>query len=256
MTQSHTADRLELTAFLGFPVVRAGDLLPQLIIDSAISNDVVLHDNDVLVIAQKVVSKAEGQARLLSDVTPSAKALVLARKTGKDPRIVELILQESDSVVRVSDGLIITESRLGIVMANAGIDQSNVDDGFVLLLPQDPDASAGAIRDYVKKCCNVDVGVVVADSIGRAWRNGTVGHAIGVAGTSALLDLRGHADLHGRELRVTQVAIADEIAAAASMLMGQAAEGKPVVLIRGFTNLRGNTGARALLRAREFDLFR
>ena len=256
MTQSHTADRLELMAFLGFPTVRTGDLLPQLIVDSATSNDIVLHDNDVLVIAQKVVSKAEGQARLLSDVTPSAKASVLARKTGKDPRIVELILQESVSVVRDSTGLIITESRLGIVMANAGIDQSNIDDGYALLLPQDPDASAGAIRDHVKNCCSADVGVIIADSIGRAWRNGTVGHAIGVAGTAALLDLRGHPDMHGRQLRVTQVAIADEIAAAASMLMGQAAEGKPIVLIRGFTNVCGNTGARALLRAREFDLFR
>jgi coenzyme F420-0:L-glutamate ligase/coenzyme F420-1:gamma-L-glutamate ligase len=256
MTDSHTPDRLELAAFLDFPDVRRGDFLPQLVVESARSNDITFAEHDILVIAQKVISKAEGRSRLLSDVVPSGKAIDLASKAGKDPRIVELILQESVSVVRHTNNLIITENRLGIVMANAGIDQSNIEEGYALLLPEDPDSSASAIRDYIEVNCGCKVGVVIADSIGRAWRNGIIGHAIGVAGIKALLDLRGTIDRHGRELSVTEVAIADEIAAAGSMLMGQAAEGKPVVLIRGFRNICGTSSARSLLRSRESDLFR
>ncbi len=256
MTASHTADRLELVAFLGFPDVRAGDSLPRLVEKSASDNGIVFADHDVLVIAQKIVSKAEGQTRLIRDVVPSAEAEKLARATGKDPGIVELILQESVAIVRVTDKLIITENRLGIVMANAGIDQSNVEDGHALLLPKDPDGSAREIRNHLRDRCGREVGVIVADSIGRAWRNGVVGHAIGVAGVKALLDLRGAVDRYDRELRVTEIAVADEIAAAGSMLMGQAAEGKPVALVRGFRNIHGDSSARALLRDRELDLFR
>jgi coenzyme F420-0:L-glutamate ligase/coenzyme F420-1:gamma-L-glutamate ligase len=257
MTDSHTPDRVELIALLDFPEVRPGDFLPELVAACARKNGIAFANNDILVVAQKVVSKAEGQSRMLSDVVPSGEALRLGGETGKDPRVVELILQESVSVVRQTNNLIITENRLGIVMANAGIDQSNIDEGYALLLPKDPDASANAIRDHLRDHCRSEVGVVIADSIGRAWRNGIVGHAIGVAGICALLDLRGKVDRNGRELRVTEVAIADEIAAAGSMLMGQAAEGKPVVLVRGFRGIPGtSSGARALLRRRELDLFR
>lgn len=256
MIASHTPDRLELIALLDFPEVKESDFLPGLILESLRANGLALSDDDVLVIAQKVVSKAEGRSRLLSHVLPSGDARRIARETDKDARIVELILQESVAVVRQTRQLIITENRLGIVMANAGIDQSNVEDGYVLLLPEDPDASARAVRDYLHEECGCQVGVVIADSIGRAWRTGIVGHAIGVAGISALVDLRGTPDRHGRALRVTEVAIADEIAAAGSMLMGQAAEGKPVVLVRGFRHIRGDSGAGSLLRARELDLFR
>lgn len=256
MTVSHAPDRLELLAFLRFAAVQAGDRLPELIRRSADDNGIRLQDDDVLVVAQKIVSKAEGRLRPLRDVVPSEAALTYARRTGKDARLVELVLQESSEVLRQSDNLLITENRLGIVMANAGIDRSNVDDEHVLLLPVDPDHSAAAIRDYLKDAAGADVGVIVADSIGRAWRNGIIGHAIGVAGIQALLDLRGVTDLNGRELQVTEVAVADEIAAAASLLMGQAAEGKPVVLVRGFRHLRGNASAKALLRSRDRDLFR
>jgi coenzyme F420-0:L-glutamate ligase/coenzyme F420-1:gamma-L-glutamate ligase len=256
MSEPHTPDRVELIALLDFPEVQPGDFLPRLVVESARQNEIAFANDDILVVAQKVVSKAEGRSRLLRDVAPSGEARKLARATGKDPRIVQLILQESVSVVRQTDNLIITENRLGIVMANAGIDQSNVEEGYALLLPKDPDASAKVLQDHLRDNFDCRVGVVIVDSIGRAWRNGIVGHAIGVAGIRALLDLRGRADRHGRDLRVTEVAIADEIAAAGSMLMGQAAEGKPVVLVRGFRNIQGTSSARSLLRSHDLDLFR
>jgi coenzyme F420-0:L-glutamate ligase / coenzyme F420-1:gamma-L-glutamate ligase len=256
MTKSHTPDKLELVAFPDFPQVRRGDGLPEIIRKCAHDNKVLFADHDVLVVAQKIVSKAEGQQRLLEEVVPSEEALCYAQKTGKDPRIVELILRESISVLRYSNNLLITENRLGLIMANAGIDQSNVENGCVLLLPEDPDRSAREIEFHLRQTCGARVGVIIADSIGRAWRNGTIGHAIGVAGIVALLDLRGTSDLYGRQLQVTEVAIADEIAAAASLLMGQAAEGKPVVLIRGFRHIDGRSSASVLLRRRENDLFR
>lgn len=256
MMPTHTPDRLELRALLGFPHVRQGDELGETIWQSVRDNDITLADNDILVIAQKVVSKAEGRQRLLGDVVPSAAAHRYAQETGKDPRLVELILEESLAVLRQTDNLLITENRLGLVMANAGIDQSNVDEGYALLLPADPDASALAIQAHLAGRCGVRAGVVIADSIGRAWRNGIVGHAIGLAGVKALVNARGARDLHGRELRVTEIAVADEIAAAASLLMGQAAEGKPVVLVRGFCKLSGDSSAKELLRRRELDLFR
>jgi coenzyme F420-0:L-glutamate ligase/coenzyme F420-1:gamma-L-glutamate ligase len=256
MTASHAPDRLELVALLRFPRVGCGDRLPELIRRAADDNGIRFRDDDVLVVAQKIVSKAEGRLRPLTDVVPSEEARCLARETGKDARLVELILEESTGILRRRDNLIITENRLGLVMANAGIDRSNVEGECALLLPVDPDRSAGEIRSYLKETTQADVGVIIIDSIGRAWRNGIVGHAIGVAGIEPLLDLRGTPDLNGRELQVTEVAIADEIAAAGSLLMGQAAEGKPVVLMRGLHGLRGQSGARMLVRSRERDLFR
>jgi coenzyme F420-0:L-glutamate ligase/coenzyme F420-1:gamma-L-glutamate ligase len=256
MNKSHAPDKLELTALRDFPLVHAGDKLPELIADSLRANGLKILDHDLLAVAQKIVSKAEGRSVLLSNVVPSEEARRRARETGKDPRLVELILTESTEVVRQGDNLIITENHLGLVMANAGIDQSNVDEGFALLLPRDPDESAGKIRDHLKEEFGVNAGVIVVDSIGRAWRNGVTGHAIGIAGIKALLDLRKMPDLNQRELRVTDAAIADEIAAAASLLMGQAAEGKPVVLVRGFKDIQGTSTAKSLLRPREQDLFR
>ncbi len=256
MNKSHAPDKLELTALRDFPLVRAGDKLPELIGNSLRTSNLRPLDHDVLAVAQKIVSKAEGQSVLLSEVVPSEEARQRAKETGKDPRLVELILRESTEVLRQGDKLIITENRLGLVMANAGIDQSNVDEGCALLLPRDPDASASEIRAYMKKECGAEIGVIIVDSIGRAWRNGVTGHAIGVSGISALLDLRKARDLNNRELRVTEVAIADEIAAAASLLMGQAGEGKPVVLVRGFTAIQGTASAKSLLRPKDQDLFR
>jgi coenzyme F420-0:L-glutamate ligase/coenzyme F420-1:gamma-L-glutamate ligase len=216
--------------------------------------------DDVVVIAQKIVSKAEGRAVRLATVEPSPRARELARIADKDPRLVELMLSESREVLRAKTGVLILEHRLGFVMANAGIDQSNVpggeDDELALLLPSDPDASAQRIRQGLRDACGIDVGVVINDSFGRAWRNGVTGVAIGVAGVPALIDLRGETDREGRVLRVTQIAAADELAAAASLVMGQADEGCPAVLARGFPYARRDSSASELVRPRAEDLFR
>lgn len=256
MGHSYSTDRLELNGLHGIPLIAPGDDLAGIIADALRDNGLQLKTNDVLVIAQKVVSKAEGQAVVLGDVEPSLEALHLAGETSKDPRLVELILRESVGIVRQREGLIITEHRLGLVMANAGIDQSNVDVGTALLLPEDPDASAARLRTELRRRCDAQVAVIIADSIGRAWRNGIVGHAIGTAGMQPLVNLTQTGDLLGRELRVTEVALADEMAAAATLIMGQADEGIPVVLIRGFGPFHECDSARSLIRDKALDLFR
>jgi coenzyme F420-0:L-glutamate ligase/coenzyme F420-1:gamma-L-glutamate ligase len=241
----------------GIPPVTAGNDLAALMLAALEAESESLADGDVLVLAQKIVSKAEGRTVRLDDVTPSPRALELAAETGKDPRVVELILRESTEIVRQRPGLLIVVHRLGIVLANAGIDASNVGgSGQVLLLPVDPDASAARIRETLRARTGAEVAVLVIDSIGRAWRRGTIGTAIGVSGMPALLDLRGRPDLDGRLLESTEVGIADELAAAASLLMGQAQEGLPAVLVRGF-HVAGPAGrAPDLLRPKESDLFR
>jgi len=216
-----------------------------------------LRDHDIVVLAQKIVSKAEGRLVRLSDVTPSPRARDLGEKADKDPRLVELILRESTEVVRATRGVLIVEHRLGFVMANAGIDASNIDDPEqVLLLPVDPDGSARRLRDRLKEIAGVEVGVIINDSWGRAWRNGTVGMAIGAAGLPALVDMRGQPDMNGRILRVTEIGHADELAAAASLMMGQAAEGRPVVIVRGLGPPARDGKAAELVRAKQMDLFR
>ena len=249
-------DRLELTALSDMPLVAAGDDLAELIADALQGSDTQLDDHDVLVVAQKIVSKAEGRLVDLGTVVPSEQARQRARQTGKDPRLVELILRESVRVVRQTDSLIITENTIGIVMANSGVDQSNIEAGHALLLPEDPDRSAVTLRQQLKQRLSKTVGVVIADSMGRAWRKGIVGHAIGVAGVQALVDLRTSLDLFGRALRVTQIGLADEIAAAATVVMGQGGEGRPVVLVRGFGRFDQPTNARELVRDKDSDLFR
>lgn len=256
LVMSTCPDRLELIALPNVPLVAAGDDLAWLIADALEGHNTRLNDHDVLVVAQKIVSKAEGRLVDLGTVVPSEEALRRARHTHKDPRLVELILLESVAVVRQTDSLIITENKLGIVMANSGIDQSNVEAGHALLLPEDPDRSAATLRQALRHRLSKTVGVVIADSIGRAWRKGIVGHAIGVAGVQALVDLRTSRDLFGTELRVTQSAVADELAAAATLLMGQGGEGRPVVLVRGFGACDQPTNARELLRDKDRDLFR
>lgn len=253
--------RLTLTALTTLPLVAAGDDLDALIISACEREQLRIESGDVLVVAQKVVSKSEGRRVRLATVTPSVKATELAARTGKDARIVELILRESRNVLRVAREALIVEHRLGVVLANAGIDQSNVDDNgddpSVLLLPEDPDRSAAALRARILTLTGAHVGVIINDSIGRAWRLGTVGTALGVAGIPALTDLRGVHDLNGRPLRTTEVGFADELAAAASLCMGQAAERRPVVVIRGLTAIASaDEGARRLLRPESEDLFR
>jgi coenzyme F420-0:L-glutamate ligase/coenzyme F420-1:gamma-L-glutamate ligase len=249
-------DRLELIALSDMPLVDAGDNLAELIADALQKSDAQLDDHDVLVVAQKIVSKAEGRLIDLATVDPSEEAQRLASETGKDPRLVELILRESVRVVRQTDSLIITETTFGTVMANSGVDQSNVEAGHALLLPEDPDRSATTLRQQLRQRFSRNVGVVIADSMGRAWRKGIVGHAIGVAGVEALVDLRTSLDLFGRALRATQIGLADEIAAAGTMVMGQGAEGRPVVLVRGFEKFDQPTNAKALVRDKDHDLFR
>lgn len=245
--------RLALTALAGIPPIRPGDALGPILAGALHAAGIALASGDVLVLAQKIVSKAEGRLVRLVDVAPSPRAVALAAEIGKDARLVELVLAESSEIVRTRPGLLIVRHRLGFVMANAGIDASNVGtDGSVLLLPVDPDASSARIRAAL----GGSAAVLVIDSVGRAWRQGTVGIAIGVAGLAPLRDLRGRPDLDGRPLQVSIVALADEIAAAASLLMGQADEGLPAVHVRGLALAAGDGRARDLLRPTALDLFR
>lgn len=240
----------------GVPRVAKGDHVAQLALSAVGRAGLQLQDGDVLVFAQKIISKAEGRSIDLDGVKPSACALQLAEDTKKDPRIVELILRESSEVLRCRPGLIVVAHRLGLVLANAGIDQSNVDEGHALLLPVDPDASAVNIRRELRSATGADVAVLIIDSIGRAWRQGTIGTAIGASGIAALLDLRGWPDLNGRRLESTEIGYADELAGAASLVMGQAAEGVPIVLIRGAPYAGRDGSAADLLRPKAGDLFR
>ncbi|MEM7018193.1 MAG: coenzyme F420-0:L-glutamate ligase [Pseudomonadota bacterium] len=251
---------LSLTALPDFPMVNPGDALDELIIQTLDKAEITLETNDVLVLAQKIVSKSENRYVDMADVTPSAEALELAEAVDKDPRQVQVVLSESKEVVRHAKGVLIVEHKLGFVSANAGIDQSNIDhtDGAetLLLLPTDPDGSASKLREQLNSHYNIDIGIVISDSWGRPWRVGTVGMAIGASGLSAVWDLRGRPDLFGRELEATDIGFGDEIAAAASLLMGQADEGCPVILLRGIKNRGEDVPVKAMLRDRTGDLFR
>ena len=251
--------QLTLTALSGIGEVDQGADLARLLADALARSGLELERGDVIVVAQKIVSKAEGRHVALADVIPGERARELAGITGKDPRLVELMLRESSAVLRAKPNVLILEHRLGFVMASAGVDQSNVphvDGPAALLLPEDPDASARRLRHRLGELLGVEPGVIVNDSFGRAWRNGVTGVAIGVAGIAALVDLRGRPDREGRPLEVTQVAAADELAAAASLIMGQADEGMPAVHARGFPYPQGDGGALQLVRPRAEDMFR
>lgn len=251
---------ITLTPIPDIPLVRPGDDLAALIIAACERGALAPADGDVVVVAQKIVSKAEGRYLDLAEVEPSARAARLAAEVGKDPRLVEVILRESRRVVRHRPGVLIVEHRLGCIMANAGVDRSNVDPQMaaepVLLLPRDPDASAARVRTRLAARFQSELAVVITDSWGRAWRRGTVGVALGAAGLPALMDLRGRPDLFGHALRVTQTGFADEIASAASLVMGQADEARPVVLVHGLAWSGAPTGAATLIRAADEDLFR
>jgi len=256
-----TAVKLELVALQGVGRIEPGDDLAARIVRAAGESGVVLADGDILAVAQKVVSKSEGRFAVLEDVVPSPRAQELAKTCLKDPRIVELVLRESREVLRAVPNVLVVEDRRGLVLANAGIDQSNVESDAsgrdrVLLLPEDPDASARRLRERIRGIAGVEVGVIINDSIGRAWRLGTVGTCIGASGLPGLLDLRGTPDLYGRALQTSETGFADEYAAAASALMGQGGEGRPVILIRGAALPRKDGSARELLRLRDKDLFR
>ncbi|HYZ39240.1 MAG TPA: coenzyme F420-0:L-glutamate ligase [Stellaceae bacterium] len=254
------SSNVTLVPLAGIKFVEAGDDLGAIAVDALAANGLVPEADDVLVVAQKIVSKAEGRYVDVTTVTPSGRAVALAAELGKDPRFVEVVLSESRRVVRQRPGLLIVEHRLGLVMANAGIDHSNVaaEAGAerVLLLPEDPDGSAQALRDHLMRVFGTEIAVIVSDSFGRAWRKGTVGVALGAAGLPALIDMRGRPDLFGRALQVTETGFADEIAAAAGLLMGQANEAVPMVLVRGLSWWAPEAPAAALIRPAEHDLFR
>ena len=252
--------QLTLIALTGIKLVEPGDDLGAIAVAAFAANGLLPEAGDVLVVAQKIVSKAEGRYVDVTTVEPSEQAIALAAEVDKDPRFVEVVLSQSKRVVRHRPGLLIVEHRLGFVMANAGIDHSNLPlqggSERVLLLPEDPDGSALALRKRLVGVFGTDIAVVVSDSFGRAWRKGTVGVALGAAGLPALIDMRGHPDLFGRELLVTETGFADEIAAAAGLLMGQADEAVPMVLVRGLAWSAPEVPAAALIRPAEHDLFR
>lgn len=247
-----------LIPLTGLPLIKEGDDLGSLLIEAVQSVGADWASGDVLVLAQKIISKSEGRMIRLSDVEPSTKALDLARITGKDARLVELVLSESTQVLRAVPGVLIVRHRLGHIMANAGIDQSNVgfDETHALLLPVDPDRSAAQLAAQLREGTGVEISVIIADSFGRPWRMGTCGAAIGVAGLTALQSRIGAPDLFGRLLQHSDIAVADEMASAASLLMGQAAEAIPAVLMRGFGHLVGGKGSTSeLIRTADKDLF-
>lgn len=251
---------LSIKALSGFPMIAPGDDLPAIVIHSLEQDGITLEADDVIVLAQKVVSKAEGRLVRLADVTPSERARDIARQTGKDERMVELILSESSAIIAQRAGVLIVEHRLGYIMANAGIDQSNIDhpDGeeYALLLPQHPDQSCQHIKERLDAHFKTQVGVIINDSFGRPWRMGVTGVALGSAGLPSLISLIGEPDLFGRAMRVSEIAYADEIAAAASLVMGQTNAGTPVIHIRGLHWRSPVNAANALIRPRHQDMFR
>jgi len=247
--------RLQVMALEGLPLVKRGDDIGELIAHAAEKNGPRVEDGDVIVVAQSIVSKAEGNVVDLRTVRPGLLAQRLAERLDKDPKEVEVILGQSKEIVRLGH-VIISRTKHGFVCANAGVDHSNVEPEHVTLLPDDPDTSAERIRSAIKRIAGVDVAVIVSDTQGRPFRLGVVGVAIGVAGMSPLLDLRGRRDLYGKELKVTITSPADALAAAAVAVMGEAGEGTPVVIIKGATYERGHGSARELVMPPERDLFR
>lgn len=258
MILTQTTVTLTIVALPGMPLVQPGDNLVDLILQGLGRADQRLENGDVLVVTSKIVSKSEGRYRVLDTVTPGQEALRIAAETSKDPRIVQLVLDESQRVSRMGHNVLVTQHRLGFVSANSGIDQSNIEasDDRVLLLPLDPDASAVRLRDCLREATGAEVGIVISDSHGRPFRVGNVGVAIGVAGLPAALDLRGHTDLFGRVLRVSVQAYADMVASAANLLTGEADEGRPVVLLRGLRFPPQDGRAADLIRSVEQDLYR
>jgi coenzyme F420-0:L-glutamate ligase/coenzyme F420-1:gamma-L-glutamate ligase len=238
--------------------VRPGDDLHSLLLRSLKCNNIVLKNGDIIVIAQKIVSKAEGQIINLSSVTPSAVSIRLARRFKKDPRTTELVLRQSKNIIKISNGIIISETKQGFICANAGVDQSNImnSEETALLLPVDADASAKRIMNVLREKTNREIAVIITDSFGRPFRNGQTNVAIGVAGINPIRSFIGEKDMYGKKLKVTEIAVVDELASAAELVMGKS-KGIPIAVIRGFDYVRNeNALIDGLIREREKDLFR
>ncbi len=249
---------LALHAIRDIPLIRPDDDLSRIILSSLSSSECKLQDHDIIVIAQKIVSKAEGRIVDLTKVAPSKRAIKLAKEIDKDPRQIELVLSESKEIIAKKPGVLIVEHHSGVILANAGIDHSNVDDSeqYVTLLPKDSNLSARRLKKEIETLCNKNIGVIITDSIGRPWRKGTTGVALGSAGIETLRDLRGNRDMFGRELLVSETADADSLASAACLLMGEGDDATPVVLVRGYKTVMSDQDTRQLLRPKEDDMFR
>ena len=248
-------NQLKVTGLPGLPEVAAGDDLPHLIAQAIRGSDLRVHNGDILVIAHKIVSKAEGRVVNLEEVDPSPLALSWAGTHDKDPRVVEVVLRESRRLVRMERGLLIAETRQGYICANAGVDTSNVPEGSVTLLPEDPDHSAAGIRERLETELGVKPAVIISDTFGRPWRDGLANVALGVSGMSPLMDYRNQQDRFGNPLKTTRMAVADELASAAELAMGKT-DDIPVALIQGFAYPEGEGYGREIIRPSEDDLFR
>jgi coenzyme F420-0:L-glutamate ligase/coenzyme F420-1:gamma-L-glutamate ligase len=253
---------LTLTPIINIPFIQPGDDVPHILYESVVAQGIHIKSGDIVSVTQKIVSKAENRFVSLSQFVPSEKAKELAKITKKDPRLIELILSESKEIIRAKPNTIIVEHRLGFICASAGVDRSNVspssqeDKEKYLLLPKHPEKSAEKIRDHFFDKTRMEIGVIIIDSHGRPWRYGVVGITIGTVGVPALVDLRGYEDIFNRKLKITQVAAADELAAASSLIMGQANEKIPAVHIRGFPYDLRESSISELIREKEKDLFR
>ena len=246
---------IEIFPLPGLPEIKPGDDLARLIADAVIAQEFRIEPGDVFVIAQKIVSKAEGRVVSLSSVYPSARAVQWARDWDKDARVIELVLRESKRILRMERGIIIAETRHGFVCANAGVDLSNAENGTAILLPDDPDASACGLQASFSDTFGVRIGIIISDTFGRTWREGLVNVALGVAGVAPLIDYRGQKDAGGKILQATLIAAGDELASAAELVMGKA-DRLPVAIIRGFESSANSGSGRDLIRAPELDLFR
>ncbi len=242
------------------PLVDEGDDIAALILNAISDESIEVENDDVIVIAETIISKAEGNKIILESIEPSLKALEIAEKTGKDPQLVEAIIEKSNEIIKVGPDFIISETKHGFVCANAGIDESNVEKGIATPIPEDPDKSAEIIRKKIEKTVQKEIVVIISDTQGRAFREGAIGTAVGISGMVPLWDRKGEKDLYDRELQTTSIAVADELASAASILMGQADEGIPIVIIRGVSyvqSLRNNKGtSKDLIRPKKYDVFR
>lgn len=247
--------KIEIIPIQGIPEIREGDDIARIIFEYATSSGIGVKQNDIFVVKQKIVSKAEGRLVRISKVKPSAEALNIARENAKDPRLVEIILREARRIVRAERGVIITETKHGFVCANSGVDRSNVPRGFACLLPVDPDESARKIRESLESLSSRKVAVIISDTFGRPWRKGQVDVAIGCSGIEPILSYRGMKDRYGYTLRVTEPAIADEIASAAELASGKLSF-VPVVVVRGLKFKRSEAGAKSIVMEREKDLFK
>ena len=251
---------IKLIGLEGIPLVKSGDDISKIIKEAILNSDYDLCDGDIILIAETLISKAEGNIIKLDDIVPSDKAVEVAKICKKDPKLVELILQNSTEIVEVGPNFIVTETKQGFVCANAAIDESNVEDGLATPVPENPDKSANEIREFLESEFEKDLAVIITDTQGRAFRIGAIGTAIGCSGINPLWVRVGEKDLYGRELETTEIATADELASAASLIMGQADEGLPAVIISGFSAFnhlrKTDSDIRPLLRPKEFDVFR